>query len=369
MKDFTCELCGKKLSENEITEFDGKVMCKHCLEEHTYICSNCGVRIWAEDNDGNSSTPLCSSCYDSHYTRCEDCGRLIAYDDALYIDDGDEPYCNSCYDRMTSERYIHDYGYKPEPIFYGDDKLYLGVELEIDIGGELDSMAEKILDVANFQCDHIYCKHDGSIEDGFEMVSHPMDLEYHQKEMPWQKVFEKAIILGYRSHQTSTCGLHVHVSRTGLHSNYEGQEDVISRIVYFIEAHWNELLKFSRRTESSINRWASRYGLSNDTKSTYDKAKKGNGMGRYVCLNLSNYSTIEFRIFRGTLKYETFVATLQLVHEICTKAIKMSDKDFESMCWSEFVRTIDKENKKELINYLKSKQLYVNEVTESEGNI
>ena len=74
-------------------------------------------------------------------------------------------------------------------------------------------------------------------------------------------------------------------------------------------------------------------------------------------------------LFRGTLKYETFVATLQLVHEICTKAIKMSDKEFESMCWSDFVKQIDKETKKELINYLKSKQLYVNEETESEGDI
>lgn len=139
---------------------------------------------------------------------------------------------------------------------------------------------------------------------------------------------ETAINLGYRSHQTSTCGLHVHVSRNGLGEKYEEQEDVISRIVYFIEVHWNELLKFSRRTEANINRWAGRYGLSENTKVTYDKAKKNNCLGRYVCLNLYNANTIEFRIFRGTLKYETFIATLELVHEICIRAMNKNDLDF-----------------------------------------
>ena len=84
-----------------------------------------------------------------------------------------------------------------------------------------------------------------------------------------------------------------------------------------------------------------------------------------MCVNLQNYNTVEFRIFRGTLKYDTFIATIQLVHEICTQAIKKSDKEFESMSWSDFVKEI--KDKKELIDYLKSKQLFVNEeILESE---
>ena len=210
----------------------------------------------------------------------------------------------------------------------------------------------------------MYCKHDGSIEYGFEMVSHPMTLDYHRNEMPWKKIFEKAVSMNYRSHQTSTCGLHVHVNRSAFGDIY-AQEDVISRIVYFVEAHWNELLKFSRRTEASINRWAARYGIAENAKLTYDKAKKSN-YNRYVCVNLTNYDTIEFRIFRGTLRYGTFMATLQLVHEICTKAIAMSDAEFEAMCWADFVKGINQEDKPELISHLKSKQLYINEPTVTE---
>ena len=82
--------------------------------------------------------------------------------------------------------------------------------------------------------------------------------------------------------------------------------------------------------------------------------------------NLENYATVEFRLFRGTLRYKTFIAALQLVDEICRCAINMTDNETESMSWSDFVRCIPPA-KHELIQYLKSKQLYVNDtVTESE---
>ena len=125
-------------------------------------------------------------------------------------------------------------------------------------------------------------------------------------------------------------------------------------------------MKFSRRTPENLGRWAARYAtMSNTPKETYTKAKFKN-FGRYVAVNLENYATVEFRLFRGTLRYKTFIAALQLVDEICRCAINMTDNETESMSWSDFVRCIPSA-KHELIQYLKSKQLYVNDtVTESE---
>ena len=97
-------------------------------------------------------------------------------------------------------------------------------------------------------------------------------------------------------------------------------------------------------------------------KDTYKNAKDKR-MGRYVAVNLENYNTIEFRIFRGTLNYKTFIATLQLIDEICFNAIQLSDKEMEGMSWSSFV-TMILPKKAELIEYLKAKRLYVNEPTE-----
>ena len=89
-------------------------------------------------------------------------------------------------------------------------------------------------------------------------------------------------------------------------------------------------------------------------------------MGRYVAVNLENTNTIEFRLFRGTLRYKTFLATLQLVDEICFYAIRLSDKEMEELSWSDFVSRI-LPNKHELVEYLKYKRLFVNEaVIESE---
>ena len=171
---------------------------------------------------------------------------------------------------------------------------------------------------------------------------------------------DMALSLDYRSHQTQTCGLHIHVNRKAFGNDYDTQEDSISRIVHFVEMHWNELLKFSRRTEANMNRWASRYGISTTANDTYKNAKAKH-CGRYVAINLENYSTVEFRIFRGTLRYKTFLATLQLVDEICNLAIKLSDRELEGMSWSDFVIQVDSENKPELIEYLKARRLYVNE--------
>ena len=182
--------------------------------------------------------------------------------------------------------------------------------------------------------------------------------------LPWAEICHRAIRLGYTSHDAGTCGLHVHVSRASF-GNEEQQEEVIGRILYFMEAHWNELLKFSRRTQSQLDRWAARYGFKDTPKETLDNAKKS-GKGRYACVNLQNRRTIEFRIFRGTLRYQSFIAALQLTDSICKAAISMSDEQFRSMSWSEFVSNL---THTELIEYLKSRRLYVNEIINSEREV
>ena len=85
-------------------------------------------------------------------------------------------YCERCYAKLKS-RSIHQYNYKPEPIFYGSGSLFMGIELEIDGGGENHDNAQNILDIANCDGTRIYCKHDGSLHHGFEIVSNPMTLD------------------------------------------------------------------------------------------------------------------------------------------------------------------------------------------------
>ncbi len=366
----TCTHCGA-ITDN-LTTVGSHDLCPACLQQHTMVCCRCNERIWRDENAGTETTPLCEDCYDYYYTHCTDCGRLLSNDSAMYIDDGDDPYCCSCYENHQQNDVIHDYNYKPTPIFYGPDSMvydpaarYFGVELEVDGAGEYDAKASEVLDAANSFTEHIYCKHDGSLNSGFEIVTHPMTLDYHLTQMPWEKVCATAINEGYTSHQAMTCGLHIHVNRDSFGHTYAVQEAAIARVLYFFEKHWEELLRFSRRTQRQLERWASRYGYQEQPKAILDNAKKGYN-GRYACVNLCNSSTVEFRIFRGTLKTNTILATLQLVNHICELAVCLTDDELKKVSWSSFAAQV---TEPELIQYLKERRLYVNEEVEEQEEV
>ena len=359
--NLTCCCCGTELTPENSYQFDNNIYCANCFHDLTVECEDCGRRIYRDDAiTTTSSYVICQHCYDRNYLTCERCGNAVYIDDAYYMDDDEDdeyPYCPSCYSHEHNHRIIHDYGYKPDPVFYGQDKRYFGVELEVDRGGYDECNANEILGIANTGGKkRIYIKHDGSIDDGFEIVTHPMSLDYHKNEMPWQNMMLELVDMGYRSHKTSTCGLHCHVNRTAFGESYDEQEEVIARILYFVEHHWDEMLKFSRRTEGQMARWAARYGMKNKPKELMDDAKKNN-YNRYKCVNIQNFSTIEFRLFRGTLKYNTFIATLQLINEICDVAVSLSDEEMTQLSWTDFLNRINKDSNKELFTYLEERNL------------
>ena len=353
-----CSHCGEIIESDDYDTIYGEPICENCVDRYTTVCDRCEEIVWDEDIHSDESTCLCHRCFENYYTRCEECDGIV-HNDEIYEYDNCY-YCYDCYYRIRRNASIHEYGYKPEPIFYGDSNRYFGVELEIDGAGKDDDYADELLEIANEDDEHIYIKSDSSLDDGMEIVTYPMTLDYH-KDFCWEKIMRHAVFLGYRSHQTSTCGLHIHVNRDSFGLDRDEQDEVIGRILYFVEHHWNEMLKFSRRSEYTMNRWAARYGYENSPKAIMDKAKKN--YGRYVAVNLCNYHTIEFRLFRGTLKHNTLIATLELVNKICELAVLMDDDEIAKLSWSEFVAGI---KEPELIQYLKERSLYINEKITSE---
>ena len=362
-KTRACSGCGQALTLDQLTPFQNELLCPGCLNERTVLCAHCGERIFRSDNCGTDTTPLCEDCYEDHYTHCTGCGELIRRENACYR--GDDPYCHGCYYSMPAQG-ISDYCYKPEPIFYGEGSRFFGVELEIDGAGEDDDNADRIMDITNAERTLAYCKHDGSLDDGFEIVTHPMTLDFHCNEMPWAEVMEKAVEMGYTSHQAGTCGLHVHINRSTFGATEGEQEAAIARVLYFFEKFWDELLKFSRRTQSQLDRWAARYGYKDKPKDILDHAKGRNSAGRYTAVNLTNSDTVEFRMFRGTLKYNTLIATLEFLDCICEMAVYLTDQDLQQMSWTSFAAGC---TQPELVQYLKERRLYVNEAVESEGDV
>lgn len=359
----TCEHCGELHLTDDMTEVDGEYYCEDCFDELFTECDDCGELILRDEAIyTHRGWTICRNCFDDNYFKCPECGEIYHTDDGEYDDYRDEWYCDSCYADMR--RAIYNYSYKPTPIFYGgtgeDHRMYMGIELEIDDGGEDSNNARQILSMVNGDGEVAYAKHDGSINNGFEIVSHPATLEYHTNDIAWRELMAKAVELDYRSHETSTCGLHVHISREGLGDTYEAQEEVIARIIYFIEKHWKKVLTFTRRSEARMARWAARYGAERTVDDTYKNAKR-QSYSRYHCINLENSATIEFRMFRGTLKYSTFLATLQFTHMLCEFCKKATNKGMERLSWNAFCKRIDREKMPELVEYLKERELFMTE--------
>ena len=237
-----CANCDAEHPLDEMFRVGSEWLCESCADELTVVCDACGERIYSEDAVEDSNYTLCESCFDEDYVRCADCDRILRRD-RVYWDD-DDAYCSV----------IHEYSYTPDLVFHGKGLRHFGVELEIDDGGTVNSNAQKLLDIANKDAENLYIKTDGSLDEGLELVTHPMTLEYQLNEMPWAAVLHKAQEMDYLSHAAGTCGLHVHISRLAFGCTYEQQEAAIARLLYFVEKFWAELLRFSRRTQSQMNR-------------------------------------------------------------------------------------------------------------------
>ena len=243
---------------------------------------------------------------------CNRCGA--PYDREQHSDeDGLCPFC-------AKRDYILPYHrYYPHPIFYTkatDRPLYLGVELEVDCGGESDRTVKQIYrkfpDLQKF----CYFSHDGSLGDGFEIIFHPMDLEVYKENAPlFTAFFDYLRSLGYLSHNTNTCGLHIHINRD--YFKTERQQEVgLSKMLFVWEKYWSEILLFSRRiSKAKVERFAKK--LDEPIRSFITRWNKTNEHdGHYYSVNLTNEKTIEFRIFKGTLNINTFYATLEFINNL-----------------------------------------------------
>lgn len=404
-----CADCGEKIAEDD--EFyetaDGRIICERCYEDSYFTCEDCGDIFPMDDvvSVDNGEMYICQDCADdtgnyyhcvscdeyftSHYrgyyelangdcvcvrcadgniAECNDCGEYFWIDDMEEDEDGwgDTIYfCPNC--ARGRKKKIHDYGYKPAPKykvhnhdeFWTDDsikELLFGVELEIDKGKDPEDVAEEITE----DHDDIYCKHDGSLDYGVEIVSHPCTLEYHLKDLGWDDICNIALSNNFKSHEARTCGLHIHVGRRQLSEDISEQNDNIAKIIILVDRHWDNIVKFTRRTESQLSRWAERPEIIDEAKSLSDEnigrevMKEINYRGRYQAVNLQNRNTIEFRIYNGTLKVSTLYATLQFTSNICKYAMTHSFDDCFASQWKDVA---EYETYPELAEYLTSRNI------------
>lgn len=274
---------------------------------------------------------------------------------------------------------IHNYSYKPEPeIGYKNanesrEHLTFGVELECEPrndGGNVRMDAYELSDrIDEIPGGRTYCKSDGSLSNGVEIVSHPGTLAHHMYVMHWRQIQRTCEKAGFRSHDAANSGLHVHVGRAQLGSTNAERDDVTRKVQVLFALYTAELTRFSRRRRSCLEQWApiDRLGVTPDDIRHVSSgaqlaswaharvpAYRSNHNDRYTAVNVTNSATVEIRIFRGTLKRDTLIAAIQLVSNVFEYAMAHDWADIPASTWADVAAY---KPHKELVNYLISRGL------------
>ena len=243
--------------------------------------------------------------------------------------------------------WIKEYNYVPSEFLFHKcsiekdaTPLYLGVELEVAGGGEDEENAQWINEALGEN--NCYIMHDGSLRnedgevDGLEITTHPCTLEYH-KSLNYKKVFKWLLDNDYRSHDTSTCGLHVHVSRNYLGNTITKQYLNIAKLLYVVEKHWKNISMIARRGNNTYSRNYST-GTAIDMFKLLSYAREDeDSLYKYRAINLTHPHTVELRMFKGTLNYNTFMATLEFVRNLVNFSKESSLDKIENSVFSDII--------------------------------
>ena len=291
----SCDHCGELFADQDLQQrHAGGMVCDVC-RGHSYQYSD-RYDAWVHDD-------CVRNAIDEEGNRCviDEDDSEFHYDEELdrYVHDDYEPPS-----RSIIKSYHHS---KPFFSVRGDAWVSehgraLGVELEVE-GYSVDpaTAARAIHDHVNGGefGRKVFFERDGSLSNGFEIISQPMSVPALRETFEFLRL--PSLVRGLRSHRTSTCGLHVHVSRAGL-SNL-----TIARAVTFVNDSGNDAF---------IQALARRYntGFCNITEKDLDTAHLPGD--RYEAINLTGSQTIEFRLFRGSLKYEAVVAAVEFCHAL-----------------------------------------------------
>lgn len=277
---------------------------------------------------------------------------------------------NSVATFASAKEYVHKHDYKPtynaHKLPEEENPLYLGAEIEIDKGGQDNhEVMGKCLSIMNSDENnkketYIYGMHDGSLSLGFEIATMPATLLFH-KTLPYKEMFDYLISQGYRAHDTQTCGLHVHINRNFFGESILDQQLCISGLTYLVETYWNEIVTISRRDS---NRYSSRFNKKKEDTILNMFSKVTNG-SKYSAINLQHNNTIELRMFKGTLNYNTFINTLEFVHILANIVKNTNIYNIDKITWEDIYNHFSDELK-EYYNTRKNKRAV--SVTSSESD-
>lgn len=309
-----CTWCGDQ-ARMSLQEYSSVVLCEGCQSD-AVLCSSCDEVMHCDNANyftNSDYDAYCRSCFRSNVVTCDEC-------DSTWHQDGD-PACECA----TQSDLVNSYSYKPSAIFRDvnsyeftrndDDHAhtpFMGFELEVEAGRN-DRHSGAQLFETQIMNDNLYLKEDGSLDNGFEIVTHPSTIEYYQSEFDWSS-FDELRALKFKSWSTRTCGFHVHISRDAFYTKQMHKKTNSSPhlmgFLLFIYKNASEVEAISGRNSS--------YGRISDSEleNVYEYSRFRGHSERYVAVNTLNAKTIELRCFKGSINKNRILGYLEFVEAV-----------------------------------------------------
>lgn len=204
--------------------------------------------------------------------------------------------------------------------------LYMGIELEL----ESHNVDDDLIVAAKTLGKHCIFKRDGSLSSGFEIVSRPATRDIHTD--AFKAFFESKNTL----RATSSCGLHIHVSKNAFSML------TLGKLTEFMNKQHNEAFIKKIAGRDSI------YAQLDDTRTVGFVTRTLGGTQRYNALNLCNRDTAEFRVFASTKKWNKFLSAMEFVEALCiycSPCVSKAKTLKETTNWEPFVEFCGKNKK------------------------
>lgn len=339
-----CRECnGISLRESGITDHQNRHICGCCKVNYSYSTYK---KAWYKDEDLTTIYPErelfpTEDLYSQeNFHRCPFCRKWFSKGSIHTADD--YHVCPSCleFNGYTNDEgvlyahppislAIHGYheGRKHNPIkFFGSYNpytKYIGIELEID--GRLSSYDnEHAYQILRKDLEEFYCEYDSSLNDGFEIISHPMTVEYALNKIHWEHIFKEMNHLGYDNH-LQKAGVHIHVSR-----KWFGGDAAIGRLIRIVGDNFESITKFGGKSiymrdhysdtpwhKSPMDAASVREETPNEELPKYYDEYSSD---RYFAVNVRPKNTIELRFFKGVTDENTMRAFIQFADILTTIA-------------------------------------------------
>lgn len=354
-----CSSCKQRGKESgRIAEINDML---HLVMEHEQVfdvINSQGVDKVVMPKNNNLVSDDCLICRRDgcvHYKNMKTKGKYCTVHRELAKPKPQEPETGICAYHNHSTKPFHFLHTESE--YLKNVQTYFGIELEVEFDRDINrsQVAKRALAAGKGL---FYAESDGSLMNGFELISRPMTLRYLSLKKTQETIKSMLDYLKRESATTerNTAGMHIHISRPeGLPVKEEYQKNLF----WIVETLNLPILKIAEREptsycESVLQKISRRSELRELKQAYVDKNIDWWNYGRHMNINISGHKgkTHELRIFNTTLSYDHMMAAVELFN-----AISEAAKDLDNFDKLTFGRLVKKYGGKYLKKEAEEKEL------------